>query len=1175
MEAPLPRPLGLELKKDPVATRTLKRKASTLQTSVEVLKCRFGKPVAVSQGDKSFLPSKEWTPIYYAVHHQREAALTHFLQSGGSPDDVTGTGHPPLCIAVANGNINIVRSLLEAGANVDAKTRDSGETALHLAIKNGRGDIVELIVAAGPKLDVHTDETGETPLHFAAAKPGSLATIVTLLRMGAKYDTLNTCGQTPAEVALDSNNLHGAVAIINAAHGKRNKLVKEKEMLLKHVQKTQGRFSIGNDLIADIFAAACDPDSTVLVEAIKRDDYSLVEMFLEKGSDPDRQTARGDIPIFVAIACAGPSVIQALVKHNADVLIRYKGLTVLQAAFEGPFAQDEIAMSAIFDALLRKGADPLVTCPDGKTLLHLAVSSEFGHTRVAYLLIGAGVKVNAQDFEGNTALHFATHNKLCIDLLLKNGANPQHANVNRLTPLLFATTHNDKAREPDLESLIKVSDLRKTTSNARAALHMAALNGLERTIRLLLRARAETTIVDSCKNTPLLLAVKHQQWSVVPILTIPPSVNSWDEDGMSALHHIARSSPSSSSTWLEIAAAAAPFCERGVSRSMRDRSGATPLIQAVKTLPEEGLPVIETLLVRTPDRRASWNCASHEDHMKCDALHYAISLKKIVFVEALLKNGAVFSLTDWTKRSLNAKAPHDKQILKMLAQYEWTRRAGSLRRQPGAPDAEFIAFNSVFSVKDVRQMLSMGLQVNALPRSSLGTSMLWAVLRQIPLEPSMSPSYQFDILELVLDAGADPNESTARDSRHSQSPVDSKESSPLLVQPLIFLLEEYPSVDINLITILLSKGAKLSTASLFYGGRLPLHSAAKANRIDIVDEFLLQCADINSEDKTRRTPLFIAAEQGSWEVTDVLLRRGAKVDIVDTDHNTPLHAAAMGGNKRVVAALLRAGAKCNVENAMNMTPLACVSEELEEKERERIVRMLKVSMSQETRQAELQKQQSEQNAAHEGRILQRKVEDAGDDNDDTQLHKRQKEERLQIQQDRNTQHQRKAQEQEKTQTRTRTHKLRKPTQSSACPPPPPPTEKPHSSPSLFKTPSLFFSRPKNKTSPSTTKPTKQSQHQQQQQQPSSIISIRINTPPFPPPPPPPPPTLKPIPIATNPPPTTPRTDSTAGLTASLALNREQGTRDGDADAVVEGMGRRESGRELSDWLAISRAMERL
>ncbi|KAJ4366306.1 hypothetical protein N0V83_007942 [Neocucurbitaria cava] len=1070
MESPVPfRHVSLESDQHTTKPTGLKRKGSTLQTSVEVFRCRFGKPTPIPEGEGSFEPSKEWGPIYYAVYHQREAALAHFLRNGGSPDDVNGTGQPPLCIAVANGYFEIAKILLEAGADVNATTKTGGETALHIAIKNGRSDFIDTILPYGPNLEAQTETTGETPLHYAASKSGSLATVVALLKLGAKYDTLNAKGQTPAEAALQANNLNGAVAIINAAHGKRNKLLKEKEMLLKHVQKTKGRFSIGNDLIADIFSAACDPDSTVLVEAIKRDDASLVGMFLEKGSDPDRQTAKGLRPIFVALECAGAAVVQALVKHNADVSIRdARGLTVLQAAFESPMAQDKEAMSAIFDAFLAKDANAMVTYPDGKTLLHRAVSARFGHTRVAHLLISSGVKINAQDNDGNTALHLATHSRACIELLLKNGANPRQMNLDGLTPLLYATTYSDKTKEPDLSSLIKASDLRKTNPEEQTVLHLAAANGLEKTIRLLLAARAETTIVDSNKHTPLLLAVKNHQWAVVPLLTIPPNINSWDEDGMSALHHIARSIPKAPSTWQDVAAAAVPFCDRGVSRSMRDRSGATPLIQAVRTLPEDGLPVIEVLLMQKADRRASWNCVSHEDHQRHDAFFYAITLGKTAFVEALLKHGAMFTFAEWTqsKGKLDSSIAKDRQIMKLLAQYEWARRAGSLRRQPSDSDAETPVFSTMFPTKDIKQMISMGLEVNTLPKSPLGTSMLWAVLRHIPLQPPMSPKYLFDTVKLILDAGADANAGTARGSRRSPSPSSpqaSRESLPLSLHPLTFLLEESPTVDIDLVTLLLTKGTKLSVASPFYGGRYPLHSAVKANRMDIVDEFLLQRADVNCEDQNGATPLFTAAEKALWEIVDALLRRGAKVEIKDNEKNTPLHAAAIGGSKRVVATLLRGGAKANIKNQKGLTPLACVPEDLDEKEKDKIVPMLKDSEEKERREEDRRRKQDEQNAAYEARMKQRKDEEMK-----MKLRREQEEkERLRQEQD--------------AQTKLRKEREERQNVEALTPPTLVATKAPKKS--LFKKPSLFSSQLKSSPPPVASMPKQ-----------TPMVSMRITTP---------------------------------------------------------------------------------
>jgi hypothetical protein len=177
---------------------------------------------------------------------------------------------------------------------------------------------------------------------------------------------------------------------------------------------------------------------------------------------------------------------------------------------------------------------------------------------------------------------------------------------------------------------------------------------------------------------------------------------------------------------------------------------------------------------------------------------------------------------------------------------------------------------------------------------------------------------------------------------------------------------------------LLTKGAKLSIASPFYGGRFPLHSAVKANRIDLVDEFILQRADVNCIDLEGRTPLLIAALKGFWEVVDALLRRGTKIDMRDNEGNTVLHAAAIGGSKRVVATVLRAGAKANVTNEKKETPLACVPENLDVKEKEMIVHMLKDATEKEKRDEELALRLVQQNAAHETKMKRQREEEAKD-----------------------------------------------------------------------------------------------------------------------------------------------------------------------------------------------------
>lgn len=604
-------------KKGALAPGRLARKPSKLQTTVEVTRCRIGNTSrqAAPIGYEDFIPQKDWTPIFHAVYHDREGALHHFLQTGVSPDDTEGSGIPLLSIAAACGHFEIAKILLEAGAHVNASSKDKGETALHVAIKGGRHDIIDLLLEHRADLEARTIHTVATPLHYAAAGSGSLALVMKLLKFGASYTVKDLKGQTPAAVALQANNLHAAVAIINMARGKPKQLAKEKDLLLQHVEQTKDRTSITNDLIADVFAATCDPDSTVLVEAIKKNDARLVEMFLEKGADPHRTTAKGLLPIFVAVKFADLGIIKMLVQRGADVTVRGPGnLDTLQVLFKASSTRNEDSVATIVDYLLAKGADGLALYSDGKTLLHRSVNASTDRAKVVKLLLKNGVEVNAQDNDGNTALH------------------------------------------------------------------LAASNGLSDAARVMLEAQADTTIVDSAKQTPLLRAVLKQQWPLVRMLAFPPAMTCWDAQGSTALHHIARSTPGDNGSWEDIAAAAKPFCERCVCRSMRDRSGATPLIQAIRSLPEEGLPVVQTLLAEGDQK---WNCVGHEDHKRRDALYYAATLGKPPFVEVLLAHGAPFVLEEWTdnKRQFKLPAASKHRILELLIDADRSRQATRSQEQ--------------------------------------------------------------------------------------------------------------------------------------------------------------------------------------------------------------------------------------------------------------------------------------------------------------------------------------------------------------------------------------------------------------------------------------------------------------------------------------------------------------
>ena len=71
-----------------------------------------------------------------------------------------------LHLASINGHLEIVKLLLESGANVHIKDKGD-QTALHLASRNGHLEIVKLLLESGANVNIK-DKNGQTALHYAS-----------------------------------------------------------------------------------------------------------------------------------------------------------------------------------------------------------------------------------------------------------------------------------------------------------------------------------------------------------------------------------------------------------------------------------------------------------------------------------------------------------------------------------------------------------------------------------------------------------------------------------------------------------------------------------------------------------------------------------------------------------------------------------------------------------------------------------------------------------------------------------------------------------------------------------------------------------------------------------------------------------------------------------------------
>jgi ankyrin repeat protein/ketosteroid isomerase-like protein len=112
-------------------------------------------------------------------------------------------GHTPLLVAARDGHTEIVRDLLQAGAEVRVMDWVFKGAPIHKATYNGNPDILQMLIAhPNIDLDVQGPINGYTPLHDALWH-GYTACAEMLIHAGARLDLLGHDGKTPLDVALD------------------------------------------------------------------------------------------------------------------------------------------------------------------------------------------------------------------------------------------------------------------------------------------------------------------------------------------------------------------------------------------------------------------------------------------------------------------------------------------------------------------------------------------------------------------------------------------------------------------------------------------------------------------------------------------------------------------------------------------------------------------------------------------------------------------------------------------------------------------------------------------------------------------------------------------------------------------------------------------------------------
>nr|CAD7398504.1 unnamed protein product [Timema poppensis] len=275
------------------------------------------------------------TPVHLAVSRQMEAPLKVLLQEYNTAEvsivDLWDThGQTPLHQAVMANWLEGVCVLLEAGADLSVRARDTGATPLHLAAESGSEDILEEFIGM-PDINSTTvnltDNNGATPLNLAI-RTSSLKCVELLLMADADVSVILPDKSTVLHQAARRDSPVILEALLKVALRSHPELLDTKSAEYGetplHVAARAGHF----DCVKKLLDAGCDvtihtdrlKESTAIHLAANAGYTAVVRVLLQHDPDSrDEEDAFNRTPLHVASKHGQRECARVLVDAGADL----------------------------------------------------------------------------------------------------------------------------------------------------------------------------------------------------------------------------------------------------------------------------------------------------------------------------------------------------------------------------------------------------------------------------------------------------------------------------------------------------------------------------------------------------------------------------------------------------------------------------------------------------------------------------------------------------------------------------------------------------------------------------------------------------------------------------------------------------------------------------------------
>ncbi len=271
-----------------------------------------------------------WTPLQLAAQEGNKAEVEQLLGAGADINQQGNRRCTPLVTALIEQHWDIAELLLSRGADPLIADKQ-GNVAIHYSISGGPIELVRALIDAGADVNARgayiprmgltesdvRDKAQITPV-FVAAIEGNLPTLELLIENGAAV----TGGANPLVAAAEFGHTKVVNMLLEAgAEADANPAGLGSALLMAsqhgHVNIAKKMIELGADVNAELYTGA-----TSLILAANYGHHAIVKALLKAGADVDRRGHGGATALIMASQCGYQRIVKDLLNAGADKTLK-------------------------------------------------------------------------------------------------------------------------------------------------------------------------------------------------------------------------------------------------------------------------------------------------------------------------------------------------------------------------------------------------------------------------------------------------------------------------------------------------------------------------------------------------------------------------------------------------------------------------------------------------------------------------------------------------------------------------------------------------------------------------------------------------------------------------------------------------------------------------------------